>query len=138
MTKKEYCLYVGKKKVTVSKEIYDVYFQSIEKYKYELEKERKNNVVSYDALDTDEHIGENTLADPNAVPVIDEMIRKEIIAELNRCLELLSKDELELIRGIFYLGMSERELSQKIGISNIAIHKKKMKILKKLRNFIKI
>ena len=130
MTKKEYCLYVGKKKVTVSKEIYDVYFQSIEKYKYELEKERKNNVVSYDALDTDEHIGENTLADPNAVSVIDEMIRKEIIAELNRCLELLSKDELELIR--------ERELSQKIGISNIAIHKKKMKILKKLRNFIKI
>ena len=51
-------------------------------------------------------------------------------------LPLLVVDEQKLIREIFYEELSERTLAEKYGISQVAIHKKKVKILEKLKKLL--
>ena len=50
----------------------------------------------------------------------------------------LTDDERSLIDSLFYQEKSEREIAGEIGISSIAVHKRKHKILSKLRGILKI
>ena len=49
------------------------------------------------------------------------------------CLSMLTEDERELINAIFFYGMTEREYAVQKGVYHNAIHKKKIRILKKLK-----
>ena len=50
----------------------------------------------------------------------------------------LTDDERSLIDSLFYQEKSEREIAGEIGISSITVHKRKHKILSKLRGILKI
>ena len=63
-------------------------------------------------------------AEPSATPT-DKLID---------CLSLLEQAEQLLIRDLFYNGLTERDAAQKYGVSQVAIHKRKLRILKKLKN----
>ena len=54
---------------------------------------------------------------------------------LEMALQTLTDEELDLIRKIFYLEKSEREVSAAYHLTQTAIHKRKKKILKKLKKF---
>lgn len=54
--------------------------------------------------------------------------------KLTCCLSLLSEDEQELIRKLFYEGLTEREYAAEKGIYHNAVHKKKSCILEKLKS----
>ena len=56
--------------------------------------------------------------------------------KLKSALPLLAEDEQKLIREIFYEGLSERTLAEKYCISQVAIHKRKVKILNKLKKLL--
>ena len=51
---------------------------------------------------------------------------------------MLTDDERELIEALFYYSLTEREYAAQKNVYHNAIHKKKMRILKKLKNFWKI
>lgn len=61
-----------------------------------------------------------------------------MLDKLSSSIILLSDDEQKLIREIFYEGLSERKLAEKYSVSQAAIHKRKTRILDKLKKFIEI
>ncbi|PKM67307.1 MAG: sigma-70 family RNA polymerase sigma factor [Firmicutes bacterium HGW-Firmicutes-2] len=68
--------------------------------------------------------------------VEDDAIQKMMIQKLRYSLELLTAEEYELILALFFEGQTEREYAHNKGVYHNAIHKKKLRILEKLKNFL--
>jgi len=119
----------------VTEETYKEYYRDKRRQKYIDERSRLNGDVSYNALDTDETLGEDVFADTKT-DVEAEVITKMTVAELRKAFLLLSPDELELIKILFIDGVTERKASEMYGVSQVAIHKKKNRILVKLKDFL--
>ena len=79
--------------------------------------------------------GADILSD-TAEPVDEQIVRKVMTDKLARCISLLSEDEQELICKLFYEGMTEREYAAEKGIYHNAVHKKKARILEKLKKLL--
>lgn len=56
--------------------------------------------------------------------------------QLHKAISLLSDDERELVDRLFFQGQTEREAAAEMGIYRNAIHKRKNRILEKLKNFL--
>lgn len=56
---------------------------------------------------------------------------------LHRALQTLNDDELRMIHALYFSKKrcSERQLAKKMGISQVAVHKRKNTILEKLKKF---
>lgn len=121
----------------VTEETYRNFYKSKRRQKYIDERSAENNDFSYDMLTTDDFNGEDILADESE-PLDEQVIRKIMTDKLKSALPLLAEDEQKLIREIFYEELSERTLAEKYGISQVAIHKRKVKILEKLKKMMKI
>lgn len=73
----------------------------------------------------------------------DEIVEKQIfrniqVKQLPEALSLLSDDELDLIQQLFFLERTERDVAELHGIYRNAVHKRKLRILDKLKKFSKI
>lgn len=76
---------------------------------------------------------------PSDEALVDEIVEDKLLLEmLLAALAELTDDERSLIDSLFYQEKSEREIAGEIGISSIAVHKRKHKILSKLRGILKI
>lgn len=122
--------------------LYEVSEEQYKKYKKEydrsrtLEKQRKEIVIlSFDALDTDEYTGESIFADPN-IDIENEVVKNIMHEKLNRALTQLSEEEIFLIEQLYYLNQSERKLAEILKLSQNAIHKRKHKILMRLKEIL--
>ena len=62
----------------------------------------------------------------------EEIIAKIEKEELFTAISKLDNDEIEIIRELFYNDKTERYLAKKYGVSQVAIHKRKQRILEKL------
>lgn len=136
MENKKYYLYANKQRVEVTKEVYIAYYQSIEQEKYQEKKIKKYKVMSYNALDTDEQTGEETLADANAQTIEEEIIYTKTIEKLRKSLELLTKDEMELIQGLFFKNITEVAMAEILDVNQSTISRRKMKVLNKLKKIL--
>lgn len=83
-------------------------------------------------LTTDEFNGEDILID-DSVDVAEQVIHKIMLDKLRNSLSLLSENEQRLIHALFFEGMTEREYAEKEGVYHNAIHKRKLRILAKLK-----
>ena len=119
----------------VTAEAYKAYYKDKRRQKYIDERSLLNGDVSYDALDTDDTLGAEVFADTKT-DVEAAVINKMTVAELRKAFLLLSPDERELIKVLFIDGATERKAAEIYGISQVAIHKKKNKILAKLKDFL--
>lgn len=119
----------------VTEETYRDYYRDKRRQRYIDERSRLNGDVSYNALDTDETLGEDVFADEKT-DVEAEVINKMTVAELRKAFLLLSPDEREQIKILFIDGVTERKASEIYGVSQVAIHKRKNKILAKLKEFL--
>lgn len=70
------------------------------------------------------------------INVEDEAIKKVMIQKLKTILGLLTADEHELILALFFENKTEREYAQSKGVYHNAIHKRKLRILQKLKIFL--
>ena len=82
------------------------------------------------------------LVDENAQQFSDEkesvesvVLHKLEVDRLHTALLRLNKDEQDLIYDLFFAGKTESEVAKTLGVSQQAIHKRKNRILKKLKNF---
>ena len=119
----------------VTEETYRDFYRDRRRQKYIDERSAENNDFSYDMLTTDDFNGEDILADKSE-PLDEQVIRKIMTDKLKIALPLLTEDEQKLIREIFYEELSERSLAEKYCISQVAIHKRKGKILDKLKKLL--
>lgn len=124
--------------VDVSEDVYLAYYQT-ERHAHTLEeKDRRNGLVRYSSLDTEEMLGEELVADRDAVSVENAAISSILRGKLHRCLTLLSESERELINALYFEELSERQLAKRIGVHYMTIHSRKVAILRKLKKFMKI
>lgn len=70
-----------------------------------------------------------------AESVEETVLRKLQYVQLHKALSLLPDDERELIDRLFFQGQTEREAAECMGIYRNAVHKRKNRILKKLKKF---
>lgn len=70
-----------------------------------------------------------------AESVEETVLRKLQYEQLHKALSLLPDDERELIDRLFFQGQTEREAAECMGIYRNAVHKRKNRILKKLKKF---
>ncbi len=119
----------------VTEQTYREYYRDKRRQKYIDERSKANGDVSYNALDTDETLGEDVFADTKT-DVETEVVNKMTVAELRKAFLLLSPDERELIKILFIDGVTERKTSEIYGVSQVAIHKRKNRILAKLKDFL--
>lgn len=119
----------------VTKDFYDDFYRDKRRQKYITARSIANGDVSYDALDTDEFNGEDTLVDPDE-DIAERVAQKLMIEKLRRVLPLLSEDERNLVVALFYEKRTEREYANDMGISQVAVHKRKHRILEKLKEFL--
>lgn len=119
----------------VTEEAYRDFYRAKRRQKYIAERSRKNGDFSYDMLTTDDFNGEDILVD-DSEPIDEQVVRKIMVDKLRCAMFILSENEQELIREIFFEELSERTLAKKYGVSQVAIHKRKVKILNKLKKLL--
>lgn len=138
---KQYIMKNGRA-VEVSDEVYEILKRSDQRIKY-VEKDLKETryIINQkkatvkeipsreDSLDRLTEIGKD-LADSNS-DFQDSMVLKIMLDE---ALAKLSDEERYLITQLFYLGRTERDLANELGISQYTVNRNKHKILKKLRD----
>lgn len=121
----------------VSEKDYLDFYKNKRRQKYIDERSAENGDFSYDMLTTDDFNGEDILPDKSE-PLDEQVVQKIMTDKLKSALPLLAEDEQKLIREIFYENLSERKLAEKYSVSQVAIHKRKTRILDKLKKFIEI
>lgn len=119
----------------VTPEQYAEFYRARNRQRYLDRRSADNGDISVDMLTTDEFNGTDILID-TAEPVDDQVIHKIMLDKLIECLSLLSEDEQELVRKLFYENLTEREYAAEKGIYHNAVHKKKMRILEKLKKLL--
>ncbi len=119
----------------VTPEEYIRFYQEQRRQKYLDERSEDNGDVSVDMFTTDTFNGEDILVDPGE-PVDEQAIRQVMVDKLKSCLLRLTKDEMELIYVLFYEGLTERQYADQKGVYHNAVHKKKLRILKKIKKFL--
>lgn len=131
---KPYFVNLGYAVMETTKENYLSYYKDYRRRRYLAEEAAKFGELSYDVLDSNEFNGSDIVIDLSEH--FEDVIERKLMAQrLPEIISKLTADEQLLIRQIYFLNLSERELSVYYNLSNIAIHKRKMKILKKLKNY---
>jgi RNA polymerase sigma factor (sigma-70 family) len=140
-----YCLMAEDKKyririqdtlVDVTEEVYFTYYRMERHTKTLDEKDERNGLVSYDALDNGELIGEEAITTPDAVGVEDKVIDMLLREKLRQCMTSLSESERDLLYALYFEGLTERQLAKRIGKHYMTIHNRKVKILSELKKLI--
>ncbi len=124
------------KLVAVTEEVYLAYYRQDRKARFSHEKHQSRGVVSFDALDTDEMNGIDTIPDLTT-PSVENLVEYKMMAEqLRHCLALLPEGERTLLEKIYFSGMSERQVAQTLGIPYMTVHNRKVKALRKLKEML--
>ena len=134
--------------VEVTDEVYAAYMQSDRKmrsFENDLKTERfvlgkEGQVVQIipsreDSLDRlmDENAQQFSGGEESVENIV---LHKLEVDKLHTALAMLTSEEQALIQALFFEEHTESELAVKLGISQPAVYKRKMKILKKLKSFL--
>lgn len=149
MDKDKRKLWIAGQFIEVTEEIYQVYMQGDRKMRY-LETDLK---IERTILDESGRIQQiipsredslDRLVEDNAwqfedtrESVEDAVLRKLAEDDLRRALTKLTDEEYALVYALFYEGRTERDYAKELGVSQVAVHKRKQRILKKLKGILK-
>ena len=134
--KERYIIKVEGKLVEVSQDVYYAYFRMERQERGQEEKKQRNAVMSYDALDTEETPSEGAMPDLIAPSPEQQIITQEIREALHRAVDELPRAERELIKAIFFEGLTEQQYAATSGTSQQRVSYRLRKILSKLKLFL--
>ena len=117
----------------MSEEVYLAYFRGQRRWLAQKERDTYNGVVSYDAMDTEDMLGEGTIPDVDTPKVEDTVVDKLLREKLYRCLAQLPKSEQDVLYALYFDGLSERQAGVKFGSHYMTIHNRKVKLLQQLK-----
>ncbi len=115
---------------------YIQFYKEKRRQKYLLEEAILHREFHYHTLDNGEELIVDASREPIDKAVIDKIFSKDSLEKLNEALKCLPEEELNFILRIYKGKQSERDLSVVFGISQPAIHKRKTRILKKIKIFL--
>lgn len=94
-------------------------------------------VVSYDALMREDGTPACEFIQDETEDVAAEATERVMLETLRKALAQLSAEERQLVRAVFFEGMTEREYAVKSGIPQKTINDRKRRILAKIKNLMK-
>lgn len=119
----------------VTRKEYEEFYRNQRRQKYINESAEKKSEISFDALVTDGFNGEELLIDPGEG--IADLVERNLMRQaLQKALHMLTTDEQHLIQSVFFEGMTEREYASAMGVCRNTIHKRKVRILAKLKKIL--
>ena len=138
----KYTLLVNKKRISVTKEVYRAYYQLKEREKY-LDKLSKMYDMSFEeceekGIQVDYLLASEQSIEDKLIEAEDKLIKAEMLAKLKEAMEKLSGQELSMINELFFKGKSEHQLARKLGVCQYAVHKRKVRVLEKLKKLLEI
>ncbi len=122
-------------------EVFLAYSQADRKERYQLEEQKKGRVLSLEQLQEDdmhlEYLTSDSVksAEETVIAQKTEKEQNELLDKLNNIMKQLTDEEYKLIHLLYFEGISARELARLNSISDMAIRKKRDRILQKLKNF---
>ena len=128
---------VQKVLIETSKEAYKDFYRELERIRYLRKLDEQEGLLSLEAFDSEGGDSENMIPDVD-VDVAEAAVTCVMLDRLRECLHLLTDDELELVHALFYEELTEREYAKRKGVYSNAIHKRKTRILAKLKNLMGI
>ena len=127
---KEFFIVIDGEKVSVSEEVYRA-------FKRPLWTERKRRQVRAEHERSLEQFSEDGFDVPDESALVDEIVEDKLMLDmLFAALAELTDDERGLVDALFFDEKSEREVAREVGISQPAIHKRRNRILEKLKNLL--
>lgn len=124
---KEYFIELNGRQIPVSKEVYDA-------FKRPAWKERKRRQVRAEKELSLEAFADAGFEIPSGEALVDEIVEDKLLLDmLSKALSELTEEERVLIDELFFNDKSEREIAREIGVSQPAIHKRRNRILEKLK-----
>ncbi|SCY77550.1 sigma-70 family RNA polymerase sigma factor [Ruminococcus sp. YE282] len=143
-------LWINGEYIDVTDEIYTVYLKGQRKMNY-FEKDLKSERVIKDKSSDikkiipsredslDRLLSDNKRQFSDDSESVESIIQtNDEIDKLHNALNQLSADEWAIIKMLFYDEMSERDTAKVLGISQVAVNKRKHRILKKLKKIINL
>ena len=116
-------------------EIYKTMNREKSRMEYLNQLSTKFGEFSYDSLTTEEMGGSLVLKDKNFV--VEEIVEEKLLKErLYFALKHLSEEEIRMINALYFVNMTESEFAKLEGISQVAVNKRKKKVLEKLKKLI--
>lgn len=149
MDKDKRKLWIAGQFIEVTEEIYQVYMQGDRKMRYfetDLKIERTildesgriQQIIPSRENSLDRLVEDNALQfEDTRESVEDAVLRKLAEDDLRRALIKLTDEEYALVYALFYEGRTERDYAKELGVSQVAVHKRKQRILKKLKGILK-
>ena len=128
---KKYTIVVKSSRVEVSESVYHAYHKEREAERYQ-----KKLIHQYElSLERFQDDGVNVefLITRFQPSIEDMLIEQEQLRELHIALDALTVEERLLIHELFFNSKSERILASETGISNMTIHDRKCRILKRAK-----
>ena len=130
MSKTSFYIQIDGEKVPVSEEVYRA-------FKRPAWTEHKRRMVRAKHELSFEVFVEGGFDIPADDPLVEEIVTDRLQLDmLMSALSSLTADERNLIDALFFKGKSEREVASESGISQQAVHKKKRRILEKLKHLL--
>lgn len=133
---RKYTLVVKKKRITVTEQVYKAYYHCRDREKYLNVLAEKNN-ISLEVCNEKGIQVEYAFAYAEE-SIEDRIVKREMIAKMLQCLKLLSENEKWLLDALYFKEKSEYQIAAQLGITQQAVHKRKIKILDKLKKLIEI
>ena len=133
-SEKQYFVQVGNRQVEVNHELY---LEIYKDYLYEKNQERKRrryNVLSLDAMNEENNNVYDFVPDPRS-NTEEEAIHKVTMHKIKEILKKIDPDNIIALNYLFQY--SEQEISAILGMKQSTLNKKKRKILKCLKKFLK-
>jgi len=124
---KEYFIELNGRQIPVSKEVYYA-------FKRPAWRERKRSQVRAEKELSLEAFADAGFEIPSGEVLVDEIVEDKLLLDmLSKALSELTEEERVLIDELFFNDKSEREIAREIGVSQPAIHKRRNRILEKLK-----
>ena len=145
MNAEKYIIRVNGQSVEVNEAIYTAYTKGGRKMRYfenDLKMERTvrntdgtiKQIIPSREDSLDRLMTDNAMQFPDETENVEEAVLKRAsIESMHKALNRLSTEEHYLINLLFFQGMTERGAAKLLGISGVAVHKRKHKILQKLK-----
>jgi len=131
--KEQYMIRVKGKLVEVTPEVYYTFYRMKRQEEWQDQKKKDHNVMSYDALDTEDFVGVETIPDTDSPGVEEILMEKDLKKRLSQAVEALPKLDRELIQAIYFKGTSAEQYAESIGMTKRGVNKRLQKILSKIR-----
>lgn len=134
-------IYIENVPVEVNEEVYRAYSSMSRREVYQDKRIADNRSVSLEKL-VESNVPLELYTMEHSLSAEEIVVQEEMeyeyagsLQKLRKAMSMLTKEEQSLIQAIYFEGRSERDLAHEYGISQPAIHKRRNRILKKLKFF---